>query len=108
MKIRTMGAAFVYLSTLILAPALAAAEARGTVTSSEILLFTLPGCSYCLSAKNSLSRQHLAFREVDVSTQEGAKLAESLKIPAIAPVITFRGRVMQGFSEERLARFLNE
>ena len=73
---------------------------------AEVLMFTLPGCSYCRSAKELMLKKRIPFREVDISTDEGMKTAEALKIPPMAPVFTYKNRVLQGYSEDRLRKFI--
>ena len=73
---------------------------------AEVLMFTLPGCSYCKSAKELMLKKHIPFREVDLSTDEGMRTAEAMKIPPMAPVFAYKNRVLQGYTEDRLLKFV--
>jgi glutaredoxin len=73
---------------------------------AEVLMFTLPGCSYCKSAKELMSKKRIPFREIDLTTDEGMKLAETMKVPPMAPVFAYKDRVMQGYTEDRLLKFI--
>lgn len=73
---------------------------------AEVLMFTLPGCSYCKSAKELMLKKHIPFREVDLSTDDGSRIAESLKIPPMAPVFAYKNRILQGYTEDRLLLFV--
>ena len=72
----------------------------------EVLIFTLPDCAFCEKAKNLMTRKHIPFREIDLATPEGAIKAESMKLPPIAPVFSYKNRILQGFSESRFLLFL--
>ncbi len=73
---------------------------------AEVLMFTLPGCSYCKSAKELMSKKRIPFREIDLTTDEGMKMAEAMKVPPMAPVFAYKNRVMQGYTEDRLLKFV--
>ena len=81
-------------------------QAQMQAAPAEVLMFTLPGCSYCKSAKELMQRKHIPFREVDLSTDEGMKTAEAMKIPPMAPVFAYKNRVLQGYTEDRLLKFV--
>jgi glutaredoxin 3 len=58
----------------------------GTVT---VVIYTKPGCPYCLTARNELIARGAEYEEIDVTTTPGAqeRLAEltfgSMMVPAI-------------------------
>ncbi len=74
----------------------------------EVLVFSTPDCSYCRQAKNFLLRRHIPFREVDLGTAEGMSTAEAMRLPPMAPVFSYKGRVLVGFSQERLLKLIEE
>ena len=101
-------------STLIIFLAVASPSQAGSVqghmqaSPPEVLIFTLPGCSYCRQAKDLMARKHIPFREINLTTDEGMKLAEKLQIPPMAPVFSYKNRVLQVFTPDRLLGFIAE
>lgn len=83
-------------------------QAHLQASPPEVLIFTLPGCSYCRQAKDLMARKHIPFREIDLTTDEGMKLAEKLQVPPMAPVFSYKNRVLQGFTPDRLLAFIAE
>lgn len=55
-----------------------------------------------------MARKHIPFREIDLTTDEGMKLAEKLQISPMAPVFSYKNRVLQGFAPDRLLGFIAE
>ena len=41
-------------------------------SSKQVLVYTTPTCTYCNAIKSYLSGQRIAYREVDISRDEGA------------------------------------
>ncbi len=74
----------------------------------EVLIFTLPGCSYCRQAKALMAKKHIPFREVDLTSDEGMKIANAMKIPPMAPVFAYKNRTLLGFTPDRLLKFVEE
>ena len=98
---------FLFLTTTSSTTAFAGSvQAHMQIEPPEVLMFTLPGCSYCKTARELMQRKHVPFREVDLSTDEGIKAAEAMKIPPMAPVFAYKNRVLQGYSESRLLKFI--
>lgn len=83
-------------------------QAHLQVSPPEVLIFTLPGCSYCRQAKDLMSKKHIPFREIDLTSDEGMKMAEAMKIPPMAPVFAYKNRTLQGFTPDRLLKFVEE
>ena len=81
-------------------------QANMQVVPAEVLMFTLPACSYCKSAKELMLKKRIPFREIDLSTDDGMRTAEAMKIPPMAPVFAHKNRLLQGYTEERLLKFL--
>lgn len=79
-------------------------QAHLQASPHEILIFTLPGCSYC----DLMAKKHIPFREVDLTSDEGMKMAEAMKITPMAPVFTYKNRTLQGFTPDRLLKFVEE
>lgn len=101
-----VAAALMALMTFSLPGQAGSVQANMQGGPAEVLMFTLPGCSYCKSAKELMLKKHIPFREVDLSTDEGMKTAEALKIPPMAPVFAYKNRVLQGYTEDRLLKFV--
>lgn len=99
-------AAMVALITIALPSQAGSVQAGMQGGPAEVLMFTLPGCSYCKSAKELMLKKHIPFREVDLSTDEGMRTAEAMKIPPMAPVFAYKNRVLQGYTEDRLLKFV--
>ncbi len=55
-----------------------------------------------------MSKKHIPFREIDLTSDEGMKMAEAMKIPPMAPVFTYKNRTLQGFTPDRLLKFVEE
>ena len=83
-------------------------QAHLQATPPEVLIFTLPGCSYCRQAKDLMTKKHIPFHEVDLTSDEGMKMAEAMKIPPMAPVFAYKNRTLQGFTPDRLLKFVEE
>ena len=83
-------------------------QAHLQASPPEVLIFTLPGCSYCRQAKDLMAKKHIPFREVDLTSDEGMKIAEAMKIPPMAPVFAYKNRTLQGFTPDRLLKFVEE
>lgn len=98
-----------YLAVVLNAPSQAGSvQAHLQSNPSEILLFSLPGCTHCISAKSLMSRKRLPYREVDLTTDEGIRLAEQLNLPLMAPTFSYKNKILQGFVEEDLIRFIEK
>jgi glutaredoxin len=62
---------------------------------SGVLLYTLPGCAYCASARAALAARGAAVREIDVG-QRPEVIPELLKLTRgrrVVPVIVDGGRI---------------
>lgn len=70
-------ATFLVLSLAFSIPSQAGSvQAHLQASPPEVLIFTLPGCSYCRQAKDLMVKKHIPFREVDLTSDEGMKIAE--------------------------------
>ena len=54
-----------------------------------VVIYTKPGCPYCMAARNDLIARGVDFDDIDVTTTEGApeRLAELTLGSMIVPVI---------------------
>lgn len=74
---------------------------------TDIRLFTKPGCSYCLEAKEWLRQHGCPFEELDITRdvqvlREWRELSGGVGVPVLA-----RGKdLITGFSPERYSDFL--
>ena len=57
-------------------------------------VFTKRGCGTCNSVKSILRSRGLEFREVDVSTEAGLRLAAKLGIQSSGTVVDESGRII--------------
>lgn len=67
--------------------------------STEMIIYTKPGCPYCAAAKEHYTKNGVAFKEIDVYDVPGAK-EEAIKAAggkSIVPVIIEDGKVTVGF-----------
>jgi len=55
-----------------------------------------------------MAKKHIPFREVDLTSDEGMKMAEAMKIPPMAPVFAYKNRTLLGFTPDRLLKFVEE
>jgi glutaredoxin len=46
--------------------------------SKKIVIFTLNGCHHCQSLKNSLNDLSIQYNEIEVSTEEGGKIFDTI------------------------------
>lgn len=53
-----------------------------------------------------MSKKRIPFREIDLTSDEGMKMAETMKVPPMAPVFAYKNRLMQGYTEDRLLKFI--
>jgi glutaredoxin 3 len=73
-----------------------ATEVRGTMPSVEI--YTTPTCPYCHRAKALLTRKGVAFREIDVTSEPGARdeMSKRTNGGRTVPQILIEGRPVGG------------
>lgn len=90
-------------------PALAGSvQAAAQAPAPEVLMFSLPDCTHCVSAKALLSRRHIPYQVIDLSTEAGAQKAKEMRVPAMAPVFVYRGKMLQGYTEAKLLTLVEE
>jgi glutaredoxin len=66
----------------------------------RVVLFTAPGCVWCVKAKNFFKKNKIRFREIDVSKDKKAA-ADCMKHTGSGgvPVILIENRWIAGFNE---------
>ena len=79
---------------------------------SEVVLYGASWCGACRAARAFFQREGIAFRDVDIEREPGAR-AEMLQKARAAgvstrgiPVIDFRGTIVNGFDERRIRRLM--
>lgn len=85
-----------------------APTATNAPSKPELQMFTLPGCTYCRAAKEFMTSKHIPFQEIDMTTTEGAKAAEALDVPLMAPIFAYRNRILRGYTAAKLENFLKD
>lgn len=108
MKFLCVAATLMSLVTIALPSQAGSVQAHMQTGPNEVQIFTLPGCSYCKSAKELMLKKRIPFREIDLSTDEGMRTAEAMKIPSMAPVFAYKNRILQGYTEDRLLKFVED
>ncbi|MEA2104961.1 MAG: glutaredoxin domain-containing protein [Candidatus Cloacimonadota bacterium] len=77
------------------------------IANKRVILFTSPYCSWCKKAKVYMKRNHVRFKEVDVS--KDATAARDLQRRTGqqgVPVILINNRPIVGFNLNKLNRLL--
>jgi len=73
----------------------------------EVVIYTTPGCIYCVMAKDWFRENNVNFTEYDVASDEGRREEMMNKTGQMAvPVITVDDDVIIGFDKTRLASLL--
>lgn len=83
-------------------------ECRWQAKPSVVRIFTLPECGYCSKAKTFMTRKRIPFEEIDMASEDGIRLVNELHLPEAAPVFSYKDRLLMGYREERLIRFLED
>jgi hypothetical protein len=86
----------------------APSETARSTAKADLQFFTLPGCAFCTKAKAFMAQKQIPYQEIDLSSIEGAKVAEALDVPLMAPMFAFKNRILRGFTPEKLVHFLND
>lgn len=74
---------------------------------ATVTIYSTPTCPYCKMAKEYLTKNHIVYKDVDVS--EDTKTAEEMikKSGQMGvPVIDIDGKVIIGFDQKQLAQTL--
>ena len=94
--------------TMPLTDAAESQAVRTPAATSELRFYTLPGCTYCKQAKDFMAMNKIDYREYDMTTPAGAKAAETLDVPLMAPMFAYKNRILRGFTPGKLERFLQD
>ena len=86
----------------------ATSETARSIAKADLQFFTLPGCAFCTKAKAFMAQKKISYQEIDLSSPEGAKVAEALDAPLMAPMFAYRNRLLRGFTPEKLEHFLQD
>lgn len=74
----------------------------------EVKVYSTPICPWCIKAKNFLKEHNIAFKELDVSSDEKAKNEMFKKSGQMGvPVLDINGEIIIGFDVERIKKTLN-
>ena len=73
----------------------------------RVLVYSTPGCPWCIRLKQFLNDQKIVFENYDVSV-DGAKAEEMVQKSGQmgVPVVDIDGQVTVGFDKERIASLL--
>ena len=70
---------------------------------SKNILYTAPGCPFCVIAKKYLEKNNIKFKEVDVSQDENAKKEMEYKSKQSSiPVIDAGGEIIIGYDLKKI------
>jgi glutaredoxin 3 len=77
-------------------------------TQNDVTVFTTQTCPYCTMAKNYLRSKGIAFKEVDVSTDEQQAMQMIMKSGQMGvPQLWINNEVVVGFDLPRINALLN-
>ena len=75
----------------------------------NITIYSTPSCVYCRMAKAFLKSQNIPFEEKDVLTDLAAREEMVKKSGELGvPVIDVEGKIMVGFDQGELTRFVSD
>ncbi len=75
--------------------------------SKEVVIFSAPWCSGCMTVKKVLYEKNIWFREINIDTEEGMNRARELGIRNI-PVTFVEGKKFVGSSLQTIDMILKE
>jgi len=75
---------------------------------SEVVIYTAPGCSWCVAAKRFFEEHNVDYTEYDVSA-DPVKAEELISISGQmgVPVIDIDGEIIIGFDKPRIIELLS-
>ncbi len=76
-------------------------------SSKQVIVYTTPSCTYCHAIKNYLSGQGIAFREIDISRDEGAA-SDMIRRSGQqgVPQTVIDGKLVIGYDKNKLDKYL--
>ena len=73
----------------------------------NVLLYTAPGCPYCVIIKKFLERNNIKFNEIDISKNNKAKEEmEKKSKQENVPVVDINGTIIIGYNLQKLKEVL--
>lgn len=73
----------------------------------RVIIFTTPTCGFCNAAKGYFRKQHIRFREVDVSRDASAARDMQRRSGQMGvPVIDIGGKIVVGFDRAKIDSLL--
>ncbi len=72
----------------------------------QVSVYSTPGCSWCVVAKNFLKEHNIAFQEVDVSDPVKAQEMIDKTGQMGVPVIEIDNQIIIGFDKDRIMELL--
>ncbi|MEM3364014.1 MAG: glutaredoxin family protein [Candidatus Micrarchaeia archaeon] len=73
----------------------------------EVILYTAPGCPYCVLVKNFLKQNNIKFEEVDISKNPDAakRVSEKTGVRSV-PVTEINGNFVIGYDIKKIKELL--
>ncbi|MCD6133416.1 MAG: NrdH-redoxin [Deltaproteobacteria bacterium] len=73
----------------------------------RVVVFTGPGCPWCKKVKDYLKRNHISFKEVDVSRNASAQ-RDIIRMTGQmgVPVVLIGSRAVVGFNKSKIDKLL--
>lgn len=80
----------------------------GAVLNDMVRIYSTPTCAYCVTLKEFLKENNIAFQEIDVS-QDQAALEEIVQKSGQmgVPVVDIDGEIVVGFDRKKIVELLN-
>ncbi|MBI2102626.1 glutathione S-transferase N-terminal domain-containing protein [Candidatus Woesearchaeota archaeon] len=72
-----------------------------------VTIYTTPTCPWCKKAKEFLKKKKVAFKDLDVSSNEEARDVMIKKSKQMGvPVLDINGKIIVGFDQEEIEKAL--
>jgi glutaredoxin 3 len=74
----------------------------------KVILYTAPGCPYCMIVKNYLVQNKIKFDEIDISKDKAREIEMNKKSnQSQIPVVDVNGTIIVGYNLRKLKEALN-
>ena len=74
----------------------------------QVRVFSTPMCPYCVTLKEFLKEQNVAFEEINVAENAEAREEMIKKSGQMGvPVVEIDGEIVVGFNKEKITKLLN-
>lgn len=75
---------------------------------AKVRVFSTPTCPYCVTLKEYLKENNIAFQDIDVSQDQVAlnEMVEKTEQTTV-PVVDIDGQFVIGFDKEKISQLLN-